>query len=103
MAFGNGAASRGCLILVEAELVFAAFGYFWTLPCFQIEVLILQRMSKFMSEYRLLRVRGKPVQQIHALGLHIVVSGDLLLEKLDQKTVQIEIARQQPEFLEDHF
>ena len=60
-------------------------------------------MSKFVRKHRLLGIGGEPVQQIHALGLHVVVPGDLLLKKLDQETVQIEVARQESKLLQHDF
>ena len=48
---------------------------------FQIERLVLKRMSQFVRQHRLLLLRTDPVQQVHSLGLGIVVAGDLLLQQ----------------------
>jgi len=72
-------------------------------PFFQSERLVLQCVRQFVRQHRTLRVRIHPVQQVHRLGLRVVVSRNLLFEHRHQKGLQIEIARQQPEFLKHHF
>ena len=55
-------------------------------------------MRQFVRQHRLLLLGSYPVEKIHSLGLGIVVTRDLLLEKYYQKFPQIEITRQQPKF-----
>ncbi len=58
-------------------------------------------MRELVGQHRLLRVGRKPIEQIHLLGLNVVVAGDLLLKKINEEFVKIEVARQQSKFLED--
>jgi len=56
-----------------------------------------------MRQHWLLLVRIDPVQQIDGLGLWIVVPGHLLPQQCHQKSLQIKVSRQQPEFLQHQF
>src|SRR6185437_2218788 len=58
-------------------------------------------MGKLVSEYWTLQVRDYPVKKIHRLSFRVVVPGDLLLEKANQKGLQIEILGQEAEFFQD--
>ena len=68
---------------------------------FQVEALVLQRVSELMGHHRTLHFRLIPVQQIHGARFFVVVAGHLFREQLDEKAVQIKGARQQPEFFFD--
>jgi len=45
-----------------------------------------------MRKDRLLGFRRNPVQQIHRLGLAVVVGGDLLIEQLYEERLQVKSA-----------
>ena len=64
----------------------------------EIERLVLQGMSQFVRQHRLLLLGPQPVQQVYGLGLRVVVAGHLLLQQGHQKLSQVEVTRQQSEF-----
>ena len=53
-----------------------------------------------MRQHRTLQIRLHPVEQVHSLGLRVVVARDLFLQQADQKTLQIVIFWQQAKFLQ---
>ena len=72
-------------------------------PFFQVGVLVLQGVGQLVRHHRLLLVRIDPVEQVHGLGLGVVVGFDLLLEERQQKGLELEILVEQAEFLEHDF
>ena len=60
-------------------------------------------MGELVRQHRLLRIGRDPVEQIDGLRLAVVVRGNLLVEQLDQKRLQMEIRVDQAEFLQHDF
>src|SRR5689334_18178702 len=83
LTFGYGAArGRGFVFIVGIGIRIACRGSFGTFPSLEIKTLVLEGVREFMSQDRLLRVGREPVEQVHLLRFDIVISRDLLLEKL---------------------
>ncbi len=44
-----------------------------------------------MGEDRLLGFGGNPVEQVHGFGFAVVVSGNLLVEELDEEGLEVKV------------
>src|SRR6266851_3913778 len=69
-------------------------------PLVEAEGLVLEGVRQFMRQHGTLQIGRHPVQQIYSFGFGIVIAGYLLFEQADEKCLQIEIFRQQAEFLQ---
>ena len=69
-------------------------------PLLEVHLLVLHRMRQLMRKHGFLLIRLHPVQQIHHLGLGVVVARNLLRQQAQQKRLQVEAPVQQPEFLQ---
>ena len=72
-------------------------------PLLQVYVLVLERVGQLVRQNRLLLVHAHPVQHVHRLGLGVVIGFDLLIQKLQQEGLEVEVLVQQPEFLQYDF
>jgi hypothetical protein len=66
-------------------------------------VLVLKGVRQLVGQDRLLLLDVDPVQHVDGLGFGVVVGLDLLFEKRQQKGLEVEVAVEQAEFLEDDF
>jgi hypothetical protein len=101
LAFNHGLSGGRAVVAValpRLERIFCRLGSSLH-PLLQIVVLILQGVSQFMSQNWFLAIERNPIQQRNRFGFEVVVPGDLLAGGFDQKFLQIEIARQETEFL----
>ena len=69
-------------------------------PFLNAERLVLERVRQFVRQHRLLLFDIHPVQQIHSSCFDVVVSRHLLPQHRHQEGGQVEVPRQQPEFLQ---
>jgi hypothetical protein len=63
-------------------------------------VLVLQGVGQFVGQHRLLFLDVHPVQQVHGLGLGVVVGLNLFFQKRQQKWLQRKVAVQHAELLQ---
>ena len=72
-------------------------------PFFQVRVLVLEGVGELVSQNRLLLVDVYPVEQVDGLGFGIVEGFNLLIEKREEKRLEVEVAVEEAELLEDDF
>ena len=73
------------------------------LPLVQIYPLVLESMGQLVRQHRLLRIGGNPVEQVYGLRFAVVVRGNLLVQQLHQKRLQMEVRIDQAELLQHDF
>jgi hypothetical protein len=66
-------------------------------------VLILEGVGELVGEDGLLLVDIDPVEHVDGLGFGVVVGFDLLLEQGQQEGLEVEVAVEEAELLEDDF
>ena len=107
LAFGNGLAGGVELILGDVGCVVAGIGgnIGWRLiaPLVEIDALVLEGMGQLVGEDRFLFVDIDPVEKVDGFRFRIVISLDLLFEQRQQKRLEIKVAIEEAEFLENDF
>ena len=90
LALGHGVARGVHLVLGEMVVVAGGVGGdvvgSLVVPFFEVGVLILEGVGELVGKDRLLFIGTDPVEQIHGLGLGVVIGFDLLLEELRGET-----------------
>ena len=105
LALRHGVARRvhlvaGQVVLIAGRVLRDVVGSL-VVPLLQVRVLILQSVRQLVGHHRLLLVGIHPVENVHGLGLRIVVGLDLFLQQRQQKGLQLKIVVQQAKLLQD--